>query len=199
MADKENVAANLKEAYESVTAAGLPEHLQAEALRLAFDAVTNSSARTSPRKKTKGKTPKRIESDPETDDTPVISEDAFFEQLSDGSEVPEATLRDVYFLDGKGKVGLNLRGQDLGNSMKARVISITTLLAGAYRLGMGTNVTAGAARDVAKTFQSLDRNFATRVRDNPNVSYTGPNRTKVIDLRAGAEEAYRDFVLAVVN
>lgn len=196
MTEREAIVQRLKQANELV--AELPEHLQAEAFCLAFKELGSPAAVAAPTGDVSTQ-PKNVEKATKAADEGAITQDVFFAELSQASNVDEATLREIYYWDA-GKVGLNLRGQDLGDSKKARMVSISTLLAGAYRLGLESELPVSHAQAVAETLHSLDAsNFAKHIRSNPNVTYTGPKRRKVLDLRAGREENYKELVESLVD
>ncbi len=197
MGSEESVADRLRKAYEDVLAAELPEHLQSEGLKLAFaEGVAPSDVKPpSP----PGKPVRKAE--PESDQESLgVSEGGFFDELSRNSEVPVEHLKEVFFYQADSqRVGLNVRGRDLGDNTKERAIALTTLLAGAHRLGLGQDLSSEDARSSAKAFKAADTNFSRYIRANPSVSYLGPTRSKRVDLKAGREDDFKELVLRLAG
>ena len=188
MTDHAELVERLKTAAQIIDEANLPDDIRAAAFQSVVAELRG------------GQTPQGtpvIDNQPPADAGPgeqveeaTASADDFFSNLTDRSGVPEETLRDAFYVD-IGGPHINLRGAQLGDSIKARAMNIIVLIAGAHRLGLGRNVSSSTVRDEAGRFSALDRNFSTHVRDlSQYVSYSGGKKSKVIDLKPAGEAEF---------
>lgn len=190
MSDVDKVAELLREAADAVEQAELPETLQRDAFKLAVQLLSSDGTTTS--RRGKAQPPLPTQDEPVDEEHGGVDDGDFFDTLAANAGVPVEILTDTYHLDGDGLPQLNLRGQDLGDSKKARVEAIALLMAGAYRLGLRKELPASTVRAIAKSFGALDRNFADHIRGlSTYISYTGPKKKRVIDLKPAGETEYR--------
>lgn len=192
MPDVDDVTGRLKNAMSAVESAQLPEALQAEALRLAFEALgpTSSPPDTNPTDTSKDS----VKELPATQGS--MTSDDFFSRLSKNADVDEEDLRDAFFFNG-GKPGINLRPAELGANTKARAQTLTVLLAGAYTLGLGSTLSSTTVIEEAKRLQVFDSgNHSASVRELRTwLSYGGAGRIKEIRLKPAGEDEFRKRLL----
>jgi hypothetical protein len=176
----------LKQAWASVEASGVPEHLQETALReavailrdqggaapaatvagqAAASGVGNSrpgkaGGRRAASRRAPAKSPDEANVSSE-----VPSEEEFFRNLADASGVDEAKLRDILQMKADGTVALTPPTRILGNSIAVQARNVVALIAPARLHGMGEKpVSANAVRAECARKDCFDpKNFGPKV------------------------------------
>ena len=199
----------MKRAWEAVQKSGVPEPLQAVALKEAVDFLKaeegvgreeedlpgddskpSEPGRTAGRA-SRGRKPaaaskqadKRLK-------VPVPDESTFFSRLADESGVDEQDLRDVLRLEEDGTVLISPATKNLGSSKAQQSKSVIALMGGARAFGLGEDpVDADAVRTEAKRKRCFqENNFATGALAPMRGFNAGSHRNEIVLTSKWIEE-----------
>jgi hypothetical protein len=180
----------VKTAWEAVEKAGLPEPLQAAALKGAMDYLREGGGdgagsgggagkRETPPKRSRRSTRRAVKA---SDDSPAVSVDdaQFFESLANESGTDETVLRDALQLK-NGKVHVIPPTRKLGSSKAEQTRRVIAMVAGAQARGLGVSpADADAVRAEAKRKHCFDpANFASTLKAMKGFS-PGSTRQEII-------------------
>jgi hypothetical protein len=159
----------LRQAWEAVQKAGIPEPLQPVAFSQAFDYLSRDggdhSAASSAKPRLSAASHKKVAHKPqEADDSPKVTADPdlFFATLAAESGEAEVDLRDILQVTSEGNVTVMTPTKDLGSNKSDQAKTVIALVAGGRAIGLGENpVKAEAVRQELQRKHCYDRpNFA---------------------------------------
>lgn len=147
-----DVSEVLSRAWKAVEDSGIPEGLQAVALKEAIEILRDASAPAA-RSTARSAAPTKVAAGAShaPDASATVDEDAFFGALAKESGVPEHDLRDTFQLADGGTVHVIAATKDLGSTVAEQARTVIALVAGARGRGLNEKpVSAEAVRDEVK-------------------------------------------------
>lgn len=200
----EQLIDHLSEAHRIVEAAKLPESLQEAAFRevcrhlLANRSAEEPEQKVAPTRTKAHTTPGNTAKQPKQNE--ALSEADFFSQLERTSDVPEATLRDL-FVFVNGSLEMTPRNTELGADSAARYRTVATLMAPALKVLESLDTIPGPRlKAIAEQRGASDpsRNYAKYVNAIPGYPYVG-KRSKSFALRPGWEQEFATTINRVLG
>ena len=203
MDDKEtSIASTILAAWAIVERAGVPEHVQGDALRIAASMLDEEAAlaparRRAPSTPTHAKTPPPLRED----NSEGVDTDEFFATMASESGLDSERLRRLYVLKDDG-IHIGVNRSALGKSEAAKNRSIAMLLLGAdYFVHGRKEVRIGAVRAAAKGLRhEVSRNLTTHLDGIPGTTTIGTGNDKAVRVQeARFGEAYSLVVTSILG
>ncbi len=190
----------INEAWEAVTAAGVPEELQElafkEALTYLRQASTQPVDRLHPGLPHES-SPRPSEAGNDDEDAPDLN--SFLDKLSLESGADREALEHLYNVEGN-VIHLRPPARQLGSNKKEKCLRIATLLVPAYVSRTGEQrVPAQAVRNECKAKNCLDQHFAANMNALRQITYGGSGNKRDFVLGGNWESFFRDAVEAVIG
>lgn len=195
------VSDHINEAWEAVTAAGVPEELQELAFKEALTYLQQTSARSVGRSLQAPPlelSPEPAESKEEDGGTTNLS--SFLDKLSVESGAEREALEHLFDIDGQ-VVHLRPPARELGTNMKEKCLRIATLLIPPYIILTGERrVPADVVRDECKAKSCyVEKSFARYMRDLHKITYGGSGSKRDFVLGGEWESMFCDVVHALTG
>jgi hypothetical protein len=199
----------LRKAWQAVIESGVPAEVQGVALRIAADDVRAKVGPT-PSRGSRADDEKPAKKRPRMSGAPtapasdgdaqsILSNlgetDRLFAAIAHETEVDEQDLRDVFHVEG-GVLELKVPGKDLGDSVKAKAMTITALLGGVVFGGTSqTRLPFKEIHAVCKQKRCYDRgNGSANVKATPGFAAVGSGADQALTHKRGWETSFADAV-----
>ena len=208
-----DVSAILKQAWQDVESAGLPEQLHDVAFREAVRLLSGQQGQTdtsqrgtasdtgasSKPKKIKIRKPTDSEGEASSLPTVQVNDAEFFAKVSEETEVEEELLEEVFYLD-QGVPRISKPARLLGENAKAQMETVGQLIPVLHATGFGLpEVSTALVRDECRRLRFVDSNLNTYLADLDGISYVGPARDKRLRVRQQAMAPFKRIVTEIAR
>lgn len=196
-----NVDELMSRAWAAVQASGVPEPLQAVALKEAIDFLRAEESPPEKRKQRQGQKQKARTGNgksKEREGTENLPDEATaFERLADESGVGEDKLRDILQVTHDGNVHVTTPTKDLGNNLAEQARTVLALVTSARAIGLGESpVSADAVRAELRRKRCYDGDNFSGHHLGPLKGFNaGAKRSEIVTTSKWLE----DFKAAVVQ